>query len=265
MKSNLIKYSFAALALVAAVSCSTRKEAADYKTDEAAILLDIHSTGGEDFSLQDKVNITCESGTIAYVRVASGWKPEGKAYFRWGPRTSELTFNAVYPAVSNATYARFYVPKSQNTVTSLAQADYSRGIVSHPVESPDGKLQILVDRVMAKVKFNISGLPDGERIQAFKVGSFNGLTDTTTVDKTACEINPFCIVPEGGVKGGNGCSYEACVCPGGASSSIVLFSYSLAGNTYSKKGLPKRESGKTYEYDVKITSAGYTVSEPKVY
>lgn len=261
MKKIIIISAIIAVYCLAVPSCSTRLEMANYGTDADALKFYIMPMDGIEFAVNDQVNITCASGTLPYVLKSSlEWEPKSNAYFRHGSRTSELTFYAVHPAVSNVSYVNFLVPKSQSSPEELRQANFARGYAAHPQGS---EVLITVTHLMSKVKFNIKGLADGERIQAFKAGSYTGIVDTLKYNSTAIDINPCCTIPAGGIKGGNGCTYEAYVCPGKASTSVKLFSYTYNGTSFTKKGFEAREPGKTYEYDITITPSGYTVKEVK--
>lgn len=267
MKAKTIaKLSLSAIAfLTVLASCNTRKEEADFATDGDAILMVFELPGGETFKNKDMVDVNCASGTVSYMKSGDKWISAGDGYLRWGPRTSELSFYAVYPSASGVSYAQFFVPKNQSTEELLEEANYTRGCVISPKRGSDSKLAIPMERMMAKVRLKVAGLEGSDRVQAVKLGSLNGYTDTTSFNTKASDINPFCIIPENGVKGGNGCVFEAYVVPGPASSSVNLVSFSLGGVVYNKKGIPARKAGDTYEYTLTVKAGGgYEISGPTV-
>lgn len=265
MKSTRITIlALSALAAVSALSsCNTRKEAAIYAQDGNAIRFKLELAGGDSFKSKDMVNISCESGTVSYMKSDDGWKPSGDGFFRWSDRTGELTFNAVYPAAPGVTYAQFFVPKNQNTPDLLEQANYSRGTFKNPQRPSDGTITIHLDRMMAKVRIKVEGLTGENRLQAVKIGSINGYIDVSSFNTKASDINPNCIIPAGGVKGGNGCVFEAYVIPGPSSSSVNLVSFSLNGEAFASKGIPSREAGVTYDYTLTINGNSFKLTGPE--
>ena len=99
----------------------------------------------------DRISVGTEGqDAVIYTKEGADWGPES-GYLKW--TSSSLTFNAYYPVdKNNASMTTFDVPKEQNSLEAIENADYMTysGDQTKPA-SADGSITLNLTRKMARV------------------------------------------------------------------------------------------------------------------
>lgn len=174
-----LKYSLAALALVALAACN-KAEMPGYLSDPDAVRIEAAvgvltksnplGTVEEQrkFNEGDRISVTNAGKTVVYKLNGGTWAPENSGeYLKWDK--SDLTFTAKYPA----DYSE--IPDDQDTKDKLAAADYMEGTPNLASIPSDHILSIGLERKNVLVKIKILKYNDEynegtDEIRAFKIG-----------------------------------------------------------------------------------------------
>lgn len=174
-----LKYSLAALALVALAACN-KAEMPGYLSDPDAVRIEAAvgvltksnplGTVEEQrkFNEGDRISVTNAGETVVYKLNGGTWAPENSGeYLKWDK--SDLTFTAKYPA----DYSE--IPEDQDTKDKLAAADYMEGTPNIASIPSDHILSIGLERKNVLVKIKILKYNDEydegtDEIRAFKIG-----------------------------------------------------------------------------------------------
>lgn len=174
-----LKYSLAALALVALAACN-KAEMPGYLSDPDAVRIEAAvgvltksnplGTVEEQrkFNEGDRISVTNAGETVVYKLNGGTWAPENSGeYLKWDK--SDLTFTAKYPA----DYSE--IPDDQDTKDKLAAADYMEGTPNLASIPSDHILSIGLERKNVLVKIKILKYNDEynegtDEIRAFKIG-----------------------------------------------------------------------------------------------
>ena len=174
-----LKYSLAALALVALAACN-KAEMPGYLSDPDAVRIEAAvgvltksnplGTVEEQrkFNDGDRISVTNAGETVVYKLNGGTWAPENSGeYLKWDK--SDLTFTAKYPA----DYSE--IPDDQDTKDKLAAADYMEGTPNLTSIPSDHILSIGLERKNVLVKIKILKYNDEynegtDEIRAFKIG-----------------------------------------------------------------------------------------------
>lgn len=174
-----LKYSLAALALVALAACN-KAEMPGYLSDHDAVRIEAAvgvltksnplGTVEEQrkFNEGDRISVTNAGETVVYKLNGGTWAPENSGeYLKWDK--SDLTFSAKYPA----DYSE--IPDDQDTKDKLAAADYMEGTPNLASIPSDHILSIGLERKNVLVKIKILKYNDEynegmDEIRAFKIG-----------------------------------------------------------------------------------------------
>lgn len=174
-----LKYSLAALALVALAACN-KAEMPGYLSDPDAVRIEAAvgvltksnplGTVEEQrkFNDGDRISVTNAGETVVYKLNGGTWAPENSGeYLKWDK--SDLTFTAKYPA----DYSE--IPDDQDTKDKLAAADYMEGTPNLASIPSDHILSIGLERKNVLVKIKILKYNDEynegtDEIRAFKIG-----------------------------------------------------------------------------------------------
>lgn len=174
-----LKYSLAALALVALAACN-KAEMPGYLSDPDAVRIEAAvgvltksnplGTVEEQrkFNEGDRISVTNAGKTVVYKLNGGTWAPENSGeYLKWDK--SDLTFTAKYPAGCSG------IPEDQDTKDKLAAADYMEGTPNLTSIPSDQILSIGLERKNVLVKIKILKYNDEynegtDEIRAFKIG-----------------------------------------------------------------------------------------------
>ena len=175
-----LKYSLAALALVALAACN-KAEMPGYLSDPDAVRIEAAvgvltksnplGTVEEQrkFNDGDRISVTNAGETVVYKLNGGTWAPENSGeYLKWDK--SDLTFTAKYPADYSG------IPDDQDTKDKLAAADYMEGTPNLTSIPSDHILSIGLERKNVLVKIKILKYNDEynegtDEIRAFKIGT----------------------------------------------------------------------------------------------
>ena len=174
-----LKYSLAALALVALAACN-KAEMPGYLSDPDAVRIEAvvgvltksNPLGTVEeqkkFNDGDRISVTNAGKTVVYKLNGGTWAPENSGeYLKWDK--SDLTFTAKYPAGCSG------IPDDQDTKDKLAAADYMEGTPNLTSIPSDQILSIGLERKNVLVKIKILKYNDEynegtDEIRAFKIG-----------------------------------------------------------------------------------------------
>lgn len=160
-----MKYFGAAALLALLAACSNDDlENISYPNDPLAVR--VNATAGKNvitrsfptddtqqtaFKDGDRISVGTEGqDAVIYTKEGADWGPES-GYLKW--TSSSLTFNAYYPVdKNNASMTTFDVPKEQNSLEAIGNADYMTysGAQTKPA-SADGSITLNLTRKMARV------------------------------------------------------------------------------------------------------------------
>ena len=160
-----MKYFGAAALLALLAACSNDDlENISYPNDPLAVR--VNATAGKNvitrsfptddtqqtaFKDGDRISVGTEGqDAVIYTKEGADWGPES-GYLKW--TSSSLTFNAYYPVdKNNASMTTFDVPKEQNSLEAIENADYMTysGDQTKPA-SADGSITLNLTRKMARV------------------------------------------------------------------------------------------------------------------
>lgn len=160
-----MKYFGAAALLALLAACSNDDlENISYPNDPLAVR--VNATAGKNvitrsfptddtqqtaFKDGDRISVgTEDQDAVIYTKEGADWGPES-GYLKW--TSSSLTFNAYYPVdKNNASMTTFDVPKEQNSLEAIENADYMTysGDQTKPA-SADGSITLNLTRKMARV------------------------------------------------------------------------------------------------------------------
>lgn len=254
--------------------CVTRKEPVKYASDPESIKIDVRIKGdftktnpysemGDALSFNngDRVFITSEDGTITYEYQCGRWAPTDNYFFRWG--SEGLFFHASYPATAGSDYQNFALPANQSTEEKLSYSDYMVCNLDKIHNDGSGVLRFDMERRMAKVIYTVSSVEEGEAIKGFKINSPSSIASGSAAAETIM-VTPFVVVPEGGLRGGNGTRYIALVVPSDERETEEQVSMVYKSAPLLFMALPAREAGKQYEYEIKVEGDKVSISDPVV-
>ena len=267
MKLRYLIYASAALLMLS--GCDTRKEQVYYESDPDAVKITAEiscphvksnplAAGAElrSFSFNDVICVQTPDLSAEFYRSSKGWNPTDRYYFRWDK--DPVTFQAYYPVNKSTAYDKFTIRQNQYSYENLVACDYMTG---EAVDQYRQEVKIKLHRQMAKVRIRLAGVEEGQKVQAFKIGSYTLLADGK-VDGSSM-ISPY--VESASIPTGeNGSIYTAIVLPGPASSKMTLVSATYKGSSLSVKGMPAFEPGFAYDYTLVINGTSMVLSEPEV-
>ena len=255
-------------------SCETRKDAIDFSNDPGAIRVDVRIksaytksnplTGMGDplsFNSGDCVFVSSEDGTVVYQYKSGKWNPTDNYFFRWG--SEGQSFHASYPATDGSDYLNFTLPSNQSTHEKLSNADYMVCNIDAIHNDGTGVLRFDMDRRLAKVVYTLSSVGESEAVKGFKINSPIGIEHGEASDETIM-VTPFVVVPEGGIRGGNGTQYVALVVPSEEMTGQDQVSMVYKNSQLIFRAIPHRQAGKQYEYQIKVEGDKVTIMDPVV-
>lgn len=272
---TFIKILLVAVLTATTVSCVTRKEQAVYSSDSNAIRVNVRikqvftkSNPPSDadaealaFNQGDRVTVTSEDGTVEYEYGKNGWAPTDNYYFRWG--SEGVAFNASYPAVKGSDHLNFTAPTNQSTPEKMSAADYMTCSIPAIHNDGSGVLTFEMERKMSKVVYTLKNIEAGNPVKGFKIGSYESYANGNHSASTTM-LTPYITIPDGGERGGSGTKYIALAVPGEKSETSSQISLTYKNQLISFSGIPAREAGKMYEYEVVVEGPEIVISEPTV-
>ena len=258
---------FAVAGVVSLAACETRKEPILYAEDADAVHISAtiecqHTTKtsplgtGEElraFNINDVITVITPDLEAPYIRGGSKWNPKDLYYFRWFKEP--VKFQAYYPSVSGAGMDKFILKSNQYSLPNLVACDYMTG-ETEPVFRQD--VNIVMYRRMAKVTFKLQGVQEGQKVQAFKIGSYLKYEEGEPTGYTT--VSPY-VASTNVETGADGTVYTAIVLPGPADTKNNFVTLNYKGKAISLKGIPETEQGYSYEYDLIVGSSILTLGE----
>lgn len=207
---------------------------------------------------------TEDQDAVIYTKKSTGWGPES-GYLKW--TSSSLTFNAYYPVdKNNASMTTFDVPKEQNSLEAIGNADYMTysGAQTKPA-SADGSITLNLTRKMARVvigdiKF-LDQYKTGYSVTAISVhGNTSGYENGTT--KTGdIAVNAY--------KDDNG-KFYALLSPTTLNESETFLSVTVKADDSDDtevllvKGIPALSASNSYTYALTVGKNMITISSVTV-
>lgn len=213
----------------------------------------------------DQISVgTEDQDAVIYTKKSTGWGPES-GYLKW--TSSSLTFNAYYPVdKNNASMTTFDVPKEQNSLEAIENADYMTysGDQTKPA-SADGSITLNLTRKMARVvigdiKF-LDQYKTGYSVTAISVhGNTSGYENGTT--KTGdIAVNAY--------KDDNG-KFYALLSPTTLNESETFLSVTVKADDSDDtevllvKGIPALSASNSYTYALTVGKNMITISSVTV-
>lgn len=274
-----MKYFGAAALLALLAACSNDDlENISYPNDPLAVR--VNATAGKNvitrsfptddtqqtaFKDGDRISVgTEDQDAVIYTKKSTGWGPES-GYLKW--TSSSLTFNAYYPVdKNNASMTTFDVPKEQNSLEAIGNADYMTysGAQTKPA-SADGSITLNLTRKMARVvigdiKF-LDQYKTGYSVTAISVhGNTSGYENGTT--KTGdIAVNAY--------KDDNG-KFYALLSPTTLNESETFLSVTVKADDSDDtevllvKGIPALSASNSYTYALTVGKNMITISSVTV-
>lgn len=274
-----MKYFGAAALLALLAACSNDDlENISYPNDPLAVR--VNATAGKNvitrsfptddtqqtaFKDDDRISVgTEDQDAVIYTKKSTGWGPES-GYLKW--TSSSLTFNAYYPVgENNASMTTFDVPKEQNSLEAIGNADYMTysGAQTKPA-SADGSITLNLTRKMARVvigdiKF-LDQYETGYSVTAISVhGNTSGYENGTT--KTGdIAVNAY--------KDDNG-KFYALLSPTTLNESETFLSVTVKADDSDDtkellvKGIPALSASNSYTYTLTVGKNMITISSVTV-
>lgn len=274
-----MKYFGAAALLALLAACSNDDlENISYPNDPLAVR--VNATAGKNvitrsfptddtqqtaFKDGDRISVgTEDQDAVIYTKEGAGWGPES-GYLKW--TSSSLTFNAYYPVdKNNASMTTFDVPKEQNSLEAIGNADYMTysGAQTKPA-SADGSITLNLTRKMARVvigdiKF-LDQYKTGYSVTAISVhGNTSGYENGTT--KTGdIAVNAY--------KDDNG-KFYALLSPTTLNESETFLSVTVKADDSDDtevllvKGIPALSASNSYTYALTVGKNMITISSVTV-
>lgn len=274
-----MKYFGAAALLALLAACSNDDlENISYPNDPLAVR--VNATAGKNvitrsfptddtqqtaFKDGDRISVgTEDQDAVIYTKKSTGWGPES-GYLKW--TSSSLTFNAYYPVdKNNASMTTFDVPKEQNSLEAIENADYMTysGDQTKPA-SADGSITLNLTRKMARVvigdiKF-LDQYKTGYSVTAISVhGNTSGYENGTT--KTGdIAVNAY--------KDDNG-KFYALLSPTTLNESETFLSVTVKADDSDDtkellvKGIPALSASNSYTYALTVGKNMITISSVTV-
>ncbi len=275
MKSEILAAILCAAAAFLLAGCVKDKVQLEYTTDDRAINIVPEISSGytsksnpvtpekeTEFNKGDMIALLCADGHTTFKLGNNGWKPTDNYYLRWG--NSPVTYSAFYPATeSSKTFGNFDLPSSQRTAELLAAADYMTCTVTDAVKPADGKLHLEMKRQMARVRFTLSGVESGARVQGFRVWTSTGFTEGAA-NPERMYVSPYTVAREGSSSGLDGTVYTAIILPSEADASKVFVSLNYKSKDIELSGVPSLEAGCNYDIPVNISGSVISLGVPTV-
>lgn len=213
----------------------------------------------------DQISVgTEDQDAVIYTKEGADWGPES-GYLKW--TSSSLTFNAYYPVgENNASMTTFDVPKEQNSLEAIGNADYMTysGAQTKPA-SADGSITLNLTRKMARVvigdiKF-LDQYKTGYSVTAISVhGNTSGYENGTT--KTGdIAVNAY--------KDDNG-KFYALLSPTTLNESETFLSVTVKADDSDDtevllvKGIPALSASNSYTYALTVGKNMITISSVTV-
>lgn len=267
MKFRYLLFAVAGVAMLAA--CETRKEPIIYAEDADAVHISAtvecqHTTKtsplgtGDElraFNINDVITVITPDLEAPYVKGGSKWNPKDLYYFRWFKEP--VAFQAYYPTVSGAGMDKFILKSNQYSLPNLVACDYMTG-ETEPVFREEVK--IVMHRRMAKVTIRLQGIQEGQKVQAFKIGSYLKYAEGEPTGYTT--VSPY-VLSTDIETGADGTVYTAIVLPGPADAKNNFITLNYKGKALSLKGIPAAEQGYAYEYDLIVGTSMLTLGDCK--
>lgn len=274
-----MKYFGAAALLALLAACSNDDlENISYPNDPLAVR--VNATAGKNvitrsfptddtqqtaFKDGDRISVGTEGqDAVIYTKEGADWGPES-GYLKW--TSSSLTFNAYYPVdKNNASMTTFDVPKEQNSLEAIENADYMTysGDQTKPA-SADGSITLNLTRKMARVvigdiKF-LDQYKTGYSVTAISVhGNTSGYENGTT--KTGdIAVNAY--------KDDNG-KFYALLSPTTLNESETFLSVTVKADDSDDtevllvKGIPALSASNSYTYALTVGKNMITISSVTV-
>lgn len=271
---KITKHILAACILVGMAACDTDKEMAVFNEDSGAIKIDAvissvytrsNPVGTNEQQIQfnngDKIRLSCEDSEVTYMLSGGQWIPTDNYYLRWG--SAPITYSAFYPEIDGANVNNFSLPANQQSLESLANADYMTCTIENAMNDGSGVLQLNLNRRMAKVVMTLDDIDAQSKALGIRIGSYQGYTDGNVSLGTAL-ISPYVTIPEGGKAGQNGCKYTAIVAPGVANPNSTFVYLNYKGEDLVLPGIPTLKAGFCYDFTLKVEGAVIKLSDPVV-
>lgn len=300
MKATKYLGALAAIAMFAACSSEDELTGASDRTDEVKINATVGSgsifsrtnpVGTQEeqtqFNTGDKISVSDGTNTVVYVKDTDGnWTSADGSFLKW--ESANMTFKAFYPALKLDEYEAYPLGKGVNSYDKgyvihdqsnecIAQSDFMRAKVV-PNEIPSNrKLNITMERMTARVIFNIVMYGDefdklNPTITEFKVHSYHEVPFPASTWNRYLSIDPYVkTVDEATSIVGK--QYIALVSPESQENSSEKFismtvkydgCESEIGKSMSVKGIPALEAGKSYTYNLKVGKEKVTVENVTV-
>ncbi|MCI6429199.1 MAG: fimbrillin family protein [Rikenellaceae bacterium] len=208
-----------------------------------------------EFNEGDMIALICDTRHVTFRLGSKDWAPTDNYYLRW--TDSPKTYSAFYPASeSSVSFGNFELPTSQRTADRLASSDYMTCTLENVQRNAEGKLRLSMQRQMAMVCLDLSGVETGKRVQGMRVWTSTGFTEGKP-NAERMYVSPYTVAPNDGLTGQNGTKYIAIVVPTAADASSDFISFNYDGKDYVLTGVPALQSG--HRYEMKLNLAG-TVS-----
>lgn len=274
MKSGISKLMAVFAATLAFFSCEKEKVQLSFDSDDHAIRIipEIASpftksnpiTDGKEteFNEGDMIALLCNDGHVTYKLTDKGWQTTDYYYLRWG--SAPVSYSAFYPAKeTSTTFGNFELQSSQRTKERLAVADYMTCTVADAVRTSDGSLRLKMERQMAKVRFTLSGIEDGSRVQGFRVWTSTGFTEGHP-NSDRMYVSPYIVTAEGSTSGQNGTSFTAIIVPSEADASKVFVTFNYNGKDITLTGVPELKKGFRYDMNINVSGTIVSIDSPSV-
>lgn len=255
-------------------SCEKEMVQLSFKDDEKAIRIvpEIVSgyvksnpvTEGKEtaFNDGDMIALICGTRHVTFQLSGNDWSPTDNYFLRW--TDAPKTYSAFYPATeSSASFGNFELQSSQRTADRLAASDYMTCTVQNVQKSADGTLRLAMQRQMAQVCVNLSGVEASKRVQGMRIWTPTGFTEGTP-NTDRMYVSPYTVAPENGLSGQDGTKYIAIIVPTSADNAKDFITFNYDGKDYRLLGVPELTAGYRYEMDLNISGSMVSIGAPCV-
>ena len=271
-----LKYSLAALALIALAACN-KTEMPGFLSDPDAVRIEAavgaltksnplgDSEAQKTFNEDDCIAVTNAGKTVVYKLQSGTWAPENSGeYLKWDKSNkSNLKFTAKYPA-----YYKF--SDDQSTIAKLASADYMEGTADYSNKGiPEGNiLSINLVRKNALVKIKIAGYQDQYDKDVHKINFVTIGQGSTwgSSDRNYMVAKPLVQDADGNVitdetfsAGTVGYTYSGIVCENTNKQDNLRFIYLQISDSKNQnpellevKGVPELKAGYAYTFNLYV-------------